>query len=175
MTDQEDDMRKGSGMLTWIICCSIIWALCACAAGISNQARSQITYFGPFDAVQQHSEKYRGETVMWGGRIIETLPGSKSTQLVVLQLELSGQDRPQDNDQSQGRFLVHSDRFLDPAVYSQGALVTVVGAVKGVESRAIGQMTYRYPVIDVIEIKKWQPSETDSPRFHFGIGIGTHF
>jgi starvation-inducible outer membrane lipoprotein len=47
--------------------------------------------------------------------------------------------------------------------------------VKGVESRAIGQMTYRYPVIDVIEIKKWQPAEADSPRFHFGIGIGTRF
>jgi outer membrane lipoprotein len=175
MTDQEDDMRKGSGMLAWIVCSTILWALYACSAGVSGQARSRITYFGPFDAVQQHPEKYRGETVMWGGRIIDAVPGPKSTELVVLQLELSGQDRPQDNDQSHGRFLVHSDRFLDPAVYSQGALVTVVGSVKGVESRAIGQMAYRYPVIDVIEIKKWQPAEADSPRFHFGIGIGTRF
>jgi outer membrane lipoprotein len=168
-------MRKGSGILAWIVCFSILWTLCACSAGISKQARSQITYFGSFDAIQQHPEKYRGETVLWGGRIIDTLPGPKSTQLVVLQLELNRQDRPQDNDQSHGRFLVHSDRFLDPAVYSRGTLVTVVGTLKGVESRAIGQMTYRYPVIDVVEIKKWQPSEDDAPRFHFGIGIGTRF
>jgi outer membrane lipoprotein len=175
MTDQEEDMKKGFAMLAWSLCCTMLLGLCACAGGISKQTRSQITYFGPFDTVQQHPEKYRGETVMWGGRIIETLPGPKSTELVVLQLELSRQDRPQDNDQSQGRYLVRSDRFLDPAVYSQGALITVVGSVKGVESRAVGQMAYRYPVMDVIEIKKWQPGKDDSPRFHFGIGIGTHF
>ena len=81
---------------------------------------------------------------------------------VVLQLGLSSQNRPQDNDQSQGRFLVRSSRFLDPAVYPQGTLVTVVGPVKGVETRPIGQMAYRYPVMDVIEIKKWQPAVDSS-------------
>lgn len=168
-------MSKGYGRMALILCCFSMLVFTACASGISEQARSQVTYFGPFDAVQQQPEKYQGETVMWGGKIVDTLPGETLTELVVLQLGLSGQNRPQDNDQSQGRFLVRSQQFLDPAVYPQGTLITVVGPVKGAETRPIGQMDYRYPVMDVIEIKKWQPSTDSSPRFHFGIGVGTRF
>jgi outer membrane lipoprotein len=163
--------KHGAGCL----CFAMITAIVACAGGISKQSQSQVTFFGPFSAVQQQPEKYRGETVMWGGRIINTLPGEKTTELVVLQLGLGSQNRPKDNDQSQGRFLVHSSQFLDPAIYPQGALITVVGPVKGAESRSIGQMTYRYPVVNLIEIKKWQSATDTSPRFHFGIGVGTHF
>jgi len=168
-------MKKGRGVSAWISCLGIFVMLSACAGGISQQTRSQITYTGPFDTVQQQPEKYRGETVMWGGKVIDTVPGEKSTELVVLQLGLGSQDRPQDNDQSKGRFIVRSSQFLDPAVYPQGTLVTVVGPVKGQETRPVGQMAYRYPVMDVIEIKKWQPATDSSPRFHFGFGIGTHF
>lgn len=159
-----------------LICCvGVVLGLTACAGGISKQTQSQITYFGPFDAVQQQPQKYQGETVMWGGRIIETVSSEKASEIVVLQLGLGGQNRPQDDDQSKGRFLIRSNRFLDPALYPQGTLITVVGPLKGTETRPIGQMEYRYPVMDVIEIKKWQPGTDTSPRFHFGIGIGTHF
>lgn len=168
-------MRKGIWPFFWSVCIGTFLGLAACAGGISKQTQSQITYFGPFDAVQQQPEKYRGQTVMWGGKIIDTLPGEKTTELVVLQLGLGSQNRPEDNDQSQGRFIVRSDQFLDPAVYPQGTLVTVVGPVKGSETRSIGQMAYRYPVMDVIEIKKWRPETDTYPRFHFGIGVGTHF
>lgn len=160
-------------LLIWYL--GVILALTACAGGISKKTQSQITYFGSFDAVQQQPEKYQGETVMWGGKIIETLSSEKASEMVVLQLGLGGQNRPQDNDQSKGRFLIRSSRFLDPALYPQGTLITVVGPLKGAETRPIGQMDYHYPVMDVIEIKKWQPGTNDSPRFHFGIGIGTHF
>ena len=93
----------------------------------------------------------------------------------MLQLEIGTQDRPTDNDQSQGRFLIRSAEFLDPAIFPQGTLITVVGRLQGSETRLIGEMPYTYPVIDVIEIKKWPPNSDPSPRFHFGIGIGTHF
>lgn len=149
--------------------------LVACAAGISKEARSQITYFGSFKEVQQAPQKYRGETVMWGGKVIQTRAKDSATELVVLQLGLGSGDRPRDNGQSQGRFLIHSDRFLDPAIYSRGTLITVVGPVRGAEVRTIGEMEYRYPVMDVTEIKKWQAGVDSSPRLHFGIGIGTHF
>ncbi len=168
-------MKKGYRPSAWSVLICTFLVLAACAGGISKQTRSRITYFGPFDAVQQQPEKYRGQTVMWGGRIIDTLPGDSATELVVLQLGLSNRDRPQDNDQSKGRFIVRSSRFLDPAVYPQGTLVTVVGPVKGAETRPIGKMAYRYPVMDVIEIRTWQPESGSYPRFHFGIGVGTHF
>ena len=147
----------------------------SCAAGMSEQARSQVTYMGTFAQVQQQPERYKGETVMWGGKIVEAQPGNNTSELVVLQLALSGQDRPKDNDQSQGRFLVRSNQFLDPALYPPGTLVTIIGRVQGSEKRLIGKMAYDYPVIDMVEVKKWPVSSDSSPRFHFGIGVGKTF
>jgi len=149
--------------------------LAGCASGISRQARSQITYTGPFNSVQADPETYKDKIVMWGGSIIETLSQNGSTEMVVLQMELSSQGYPRESDKSQGRFMVHSSIFMDPAIYPEGTLITVVGRLDRSETRLIGEMPYLYPVISAIEIKKWAPGEDPSPRFHFGIGIGAHF
>jgi len=71
-----------------IIFISIALILTGCASGISQQARSQITYFGPFNSVQIQPDKYTNQIVMWGGRIIETLNRNDSTEIVILQMEL---------------------------------------------------------------------------------------
>ena len=149
--------------------------LTGCAAGISSQTRSMITYTGPFDSVQMHPENYTDQTVMWGGRVIEINAGNDLTEIAVLQLELSNQGYPVESDKSRGRFLVRSSKFMDPAIYPDGTLITLVGKVEGSETRLIGEMPYLYPVVTLIEIKKWNPGEDPSPRFHFGIGIGAHF
>jgi outer membrane lipoprotein len=161
-------------MLTTIIL-GLALILAGCAGGISRQARSQVTYFGPFNSVQQQPETHKGETVMWGGRVIETLNKDGSTELSVLQLELTDQGFPVDNDKSQGRFIIRSAQFMDPAIYPEGTLITVVGRIEEPESRLIGEMPYVYPVINVIEIKKWAPGENPTPRVHFGVGIGARF
>jgi outer membrane lipoprotein len=154
---------------------SLVLILSGCAGGISKEAQSKISYFGPFNTVQQDPEKYQGETVMWGGKVITTQAKHKTAEVVVLQLGLGNQHRPLDNDQSQGRFIIQSSQFLDPAIYPQGTLITVVGPVTGSTLRKIGEMEYRYPVIEMGEIKKWKPGADASPRFHFGVGIGTRF
>ena len=163
------------GCIPSAVIVSLAIILTGCAGSISKEARSQISYFGPFNTVQQQPERYKGETVMWGGKVIKTQAKNETTEMVVLQLDLGSQHRPQDNDKSQGRFIVQSSQFLDPAIYPQGTLITVVGPVKGSTLRNIGEMDYRYPVIDITEIKKWEPRADTSPRFHFGIGIGTRF
>jgi outer membrane lipoprotein len=166
-------MNKRYAQTAIFFCIALI--LTGCATGISQQARSQVTYTGPFNSVQPQPESYIGETVMWGGRIIETLNRNKYTEMVVLQQELNNQGYPMESDQSQGRFLVRSTQFIDPAIYPEGTLITVVGSVEGSETRLIGEMPYLYPIISVTEMKKWAPGENPSPRFHFGIGVGTRF
>ena len=158
-----------------IIFISIALILTGCASGISQQARSQITYFGPFNSVQIQPDKYMNQIVMWGGRIIETLNRNDSTEMVILQMELDSQGYPQKSDQSQGRFLVRSNQFKDPAIYSEGTLITVVGRLEDSETRLIGEMPYLYPVITVMEMKRWTPGEEMWSRVHFGFGIGAHF
>jgi outer membrane lipoprotein len=145
----------------------------ACSGGISQQARDQVTYAGPFAAVQKAPAKYRGQILLLGGKVIKISNQEGVSELIVLELNLDNQDRPMDNDQSQGRFLVRSARFIDPAIFPPGTLITVVGRLQGSESRLIGKMRYTYPVIEPIETKKWSAGSNPSSRFHFGIGIGT--
>lgn len=153
----------------------LVLAFTACGGGISQQARDQVTYTGPFAELQQAPANYRGAMVLLGGKVIETLTKAGATELVVLQLDIGSRDRPLDNDQSQGRFLIRSARFIDPALFPPGTLITVVGRLEGSESRPIGEMPYTYPVIAPAEMKKWPAGLDTSPRFHFGIGIGTRF
>ena len=153
----------------------VMLTLISCAGGMSEQARSKVTYSGTFEQLQRQPEHYLRETVMWGGKVIHAKPLEKATELVVLQLELTGQDRPRDDDQSQGRYVVHSKKFLDPAIYPEGTLITVIGRFVSTDRRSIGEMDYLYPVIEVDEIKKWSQHNRQSPRFHFGIGVGTTF
>ena len=65
--------------------------------------------------------------------------------------------RPIDSDQSQGRFLARFEGFLDPAIYSKGRDVTVVGTLNGQQTRTINGYQYRYPMVDVESYDLWRP------------------
>jgi outer membrane lipoprotein len=153
----------------------LLLTLLGCVGNTPLQTRSQVTYTGTFDQLQQAPDRYAGETVLLGGKVVATQVTEGSTELVVLQLELNSSDQPRDDDRSLGRYLAISPRFLDPALYPPGTLITVVGKVRGGQKRLIGKMMYTYPVIDLVEIRKWSPPGNPSPRFQFGIGVGTHF
>jgi outer membrane lipoprotein len=146
-----------------------------CAAGISKQALSQVSFSLPFSEMQEHPEEFLGEVALLGGKVIETQTLKGATELTVLQLELDGQHRPKDNDQTKGRFLVVADQFLDPAIYAKGELVTVVGRLEEAVTRPIGERDYVYPKLKAVEIKLWKKYGDTSPGLHFGLGIGTSF
>lgn len=158
-----------------VVVSGMLLTLIACAGGISNQARSQVTYSGPFSEVLENPLGFEGQTVMWGGRVIEIQNQGGLTEIVALQMALDGKYRPTDGDASQGRFLIRSARFMDPVLYPPGTLFTVVGNLQGAENGMIGEMTYRYPVIDVVEIQKYDPSLRSKPQVHIGIGVGGSF
>jgi outer membrane lipoprotein len=145
----------------------------ACATGISQQARAQVTYSEKFSVLQERPSAYLGQVVMFGGKILETKASSTSSEITVLQLPLGTSDRPQDGDRSEGRFLLRSVQFLDPAVYRTGLLLTAVGRVTGSEVRPIGGLDYAYPVVDVIEIKLWPERSPVYPGVQFGVGVGS--
>jgi outer membrane lipoprotein len=149
----------------------------ACAAGISQQARSQISYTQSFGQFRVRAADLIGETVMYGGRIIDITNRDGVSELSVLQLPLDSRQKPVTGDHSQGRFLLVTDQFLDPVLFTKGTLVTAVGRLVSVEERLIDEMAYAYPEIEVTEIKRWPPDNPwgSGPRFSFGVGIGTTF
>lgn len=163
--------------VSFVLAIAVVAALMGgCATGISAQARSQVTYHGTFQQLSADPARHRDEVVLTGGKIIETNVEQAGGEIVVLQLQLDRSDRPLDDDRSAGRFLIRLDHFVDPALYPQGKLIAVVGRVRGAETKLIGQLPYRYPVVEPIEIKTWPVADVSSgPRFHIGFGIGTSF
>ena len=158
-----------------ILCIFSIVLVTGCAAGISRQSRSKVTYTGTFSALQKAPDAYKGEVIMFGGRIIETKTSSSLSQLFVLQLALDTVDRPVNPDQSEGRFIVQTKQFFDPAVYQKDMLLTVVGTLKGSKVESVGGFEYIYPLVDLIEVKLWPKGMQTRPAIHFGIGVGTSF
>lgn len=163
------------GPIRILIILTLGFMMASCAGGISNESRSRVTYFGDFAGLQQQSEHHIDQIVILGGKVIETRVDEGVTEMEILHLNLNRSDQPEDNDQSQGRYLVRTRQFLDPVLYPKGTLITVVGRIQGSEKGTIGDMAYTYPVVELMEIKKWPARDSRSPRFHFGVGIGTHF
>jgi outer membrane lipoprotein len=160
--------RRKTFYLLAILCTLLV---AACTRGISKQARSRVTYAGTFSTLQGKPDDYLGEVVLFGGKIIETKVNTKYSEITVLQLPLGGGDRPRLEDQSGGRFLIRSEQLLDPAVYTEGTAITVVGKVIGSEARKVGEYKYDYPVLEPIQIKLWHKEKDGGPDVHFGIGV----
>jgi outer membrane lipoprotein len=161
---------------TLVLAGLLLCGLNGCAAALSQEARDQVTLDMAFGEIIKDPQRYTGEVVALGGRIITTTPRDGLTELVVLQLPLEAGWRPKLEGQSKGRFLVQTTDFLDPAVYAPHRLITLVGKLKGVQVRPLGETHYHYPELSLIEMKLWPEEKTrQEPRFQFGIGVGTHF
>ena len=148
-----------------------ILPVAACTKGISKEARSRVTYSGGFSELQEKPEHHTGEVLLLGGKIIETLVNPEYSEITVLQLPLGGGDRPRIEDQSKGRFLIRAKQLLDPAVYTEGTAMTVVGKLVGKETRKVGEFKYVYPVLEPLEIKLWPKDRGGGPSVSFGIGV----
>lgn len=122
----------------------------------------------------ENPSAYYGKTVLWGGTILQTHNLTKHTQIEILAYPLSSYQRPLTDQTPQGRFLVHHKGYLEPAVYTQGRLFTVMGKLYKTESGQVGEHSYNYPVIQSEQIHLWAVKSEPSSRIQFGIGIGIH-
>jgi outer membrane lipoprotein len=95
------------------------------------------------------------QKVLLGGEIVQTRPRPDETEIEVLGRPLRSDDSPAPIDASDGRFLVVSTQFLDPAIYAPGRRLTVLGTFTGEEERPIGDQPYRYPVVVAEQVRLW--------------------
>ena len=94
---------------------------------------------------------------MLSGLALHSRRVKDGTEIEVLQLPTERGMSPSDRKaQSQGRFLaVQSNGFLDPAVIEKDSPLTVVGEVKGAETKKLDEGEYHYPVLDVKKLIDW--------------------
>jgi outer membrane lipoprotein len=167
-----------NNVLAWFLTIMALMALLllvGCAHVISKETLKEVDRNATFAQVVKDPDAYKGKTVFFGGAIIETENLADKAQVVVLQHPLDRRNRPVAGDVSEGRFIVTTPGFLDPAIYSPGRQITVAGMVVGKEKRPMGEIEYTYPVIEKQGLYLWpveRPASAE-PRWQFGFGVGT--
>lgn len=153
---------RASALITLAVV--LLWG---CATRIPSEIDAEIAKPQPsVAAVRANPEQYHGQTVRWGGTIVDQENRAEVTLLEVVGRELESGARPRGGDTSHGRFLAVVEGFLDPAIYEQGRLLTVVGELDGIEVRKIGDYDYAYPRVLVTGHRLWEPRPDRTADFY---------
>lgn len=115
-----------------------------------------------------------GQTVLWGGTIIETRNQTDKTVIEVLAYPIQSDFRPNLDKDSEGRFLIEKSGYLEAREYTPGKAITVRGVLGTSKTGRIGEAEYRYAVVNAEKIKLWSKEKKPSSKILFGIGIGFH-
>lgn len=118
--------------------------------------------------VRANPGNYAGMTVRWGGVIVAVENEAKESVVQVVSRPLARSTRPQETDESWGRFIVRLKGFIDPVDYAPGREITVIGAVDGVEERNIGTYRYSYPLVRATSYYLWplRPPPIPDPYYY---------
>lgn len=122
---------------------------------ISKDVLKEVDRSATLILAQANPPAFTGKKILWGGVILKTDNLENTTEIEVLESELSYGDTSEDG-RSRGRFIIEAKGFLDPNVYKPSKRITVAGAIKGASTRKIGKMDYAYPVIAPIEMKVYE-------------------
>jgi outer membrane lipoprotein len=105
--------------------------LTGCAPAISPDISRQAAPGVAFAELTARPEAYRGQTVIFGGEVMDVRPEGGGSLLRINQKELDAQKRPTDAPVSGGTFLVQSSAWLSPSEYTHRRKVVVAGTVEG--------------------------------------------
>lgn len=161
--------RPASRSITSILLCVSAILTAGCSSPVSKSVRGEIDPGVSFEQLRARPESYEGKTLLLGGEILRTINRQEGTTIEVLQKRLDRWGRPRDEDDTKGRFLVFTERFLDPAVYSHGRRITVAGKVTGSQVEKIGEVDYVYPLLHEREIRLWQDRPSSVPYYPYPV------
>lgn len=112
----------------------------------------------------------RGLRVRWGGSIASVSPRKGDTCFEVVSHPLDDSARPQEDDNTNGRFIACLSGFYDPEIYAVKREITVVGTIQTPTIGKIGDYDYIFPHVAVETLYLW-PKEVpiaNDPSFDFG-------
>lgn len=136
-----------------------IACISGCTTAISEQSRKLIDTTASFSEIKQTPDNYIGKHVMLGGRIVKTTNSNEGARIEIVQFDLTTNSYPEDTFLSYGRFLATSSSYLDPLLFRQGMLLTLVGEIKGIKTMRLDDMDYTYPLIVMKEWYLWPGSD----------------
>ena len=124
--------------------------------------------------VAQTPERFAGNDVVWGGRIVQVSNFADHSEIDLLAYPLDSSQRPRANDSGGGRFIAVLHGYVEPLAYPPGALMTIDGKLNGTRAGKVGEADYLFPLVDVAQSHVWTPEEMSKGRsnFRFGVGVG---
>ena len=115
---------------------------------------------------------YKDAPVRWGGVVIDVENEQNFSLVQVLYYPLNSYGRPRLDKPNDGRFLIKSPDFLDPAVYTKNTEITVAGTLKGDIERVVGSKSLRLPMISAKIIHLWPAYVPGNYYGYGGYGYG---
>lgn len=106
--------------------------------------------------VAANPDNFKGQSVLWGGVIVEVVNYENETWVEILALELNAYAKPFSSRMTNyGRFIAKTSDFLDPEVYQKGLRITVAGILIDPVDGKIGERPYKYPVVNITNYHLW--------------------
>ena len=135
---------------------------------MSKQVRKEAVFGPSFAELVNDAERYRGQTAILGGHVLEVDNKSNGTVMTALQVPLQSGDRPGSKDHSEGRLIISTSQFLDPEIYTKGRKITVAGKIIGSSRDEAGAALFPYLKMEAIELHLWPQYQT--PRYYYPYG-----
>ncbi len=152
---------------------AVLLALAACAPAPIYKTSGNAVIATPAQ-VAQTPERYSGNQVVWGGRIVHVSNLADHSEIELLAYPLDSSQRPRANDSGSGRFVAVLRGYAEPLDYPAGALMTIDGRLNGTRAGKVGEATYLFPLVDVGQAHVWTSDEISRGRsnVNFGLGVG---
>jgi outer membrane lipoprotein len=144
----------------WGFFCGILpFILSGCTADLvlPSSIDQRLDHTVTFVMLREHPDAYRGRLIALGGKVLNANRLEDRTEIEVLHLPLNNVHLPRASlTETQGRFLAFQKEFLDPALFPDGTRVTLVGEITGTTVKALGEMAYSYPTLEIKYLKIWE-------------------
>jgi len=134
---------------------TVILLISACSTHIPPEIKQPLDGSPDVAQVRHQPDVYLSQKVRWGGIILNTENRQNTSELTIVAMPLADNGKPQNSDQSPGRFIAVIDEFMEPLVYSPERKITVTGQVLKTEKLKVGEFHYEYPVIKVDHYYLW--------------------
>ena len=125
-----------------------------------------------FSDTHSNGDSSVDKSARWGGVIAKIENNADNTMLEIVHFQLKSSGRPQQKDQTLGRFRIYYQGFLDPIIYKEGRSVTALGNIGAKENGKIGEHEYAYPVLKASYVHLWKEIKqvdvrvTQQPLWH---------
>nr|WP_159084198.1 Slp family lipoprotein [Saccharobesus litoralis] len=138
-------------------------SVAGCSQIPDNLTVPEGTQLTSYQSVLQNLEKKQpaDTLVRWGGTIVRVDNLQTKSRIELVNFDLMSSTRPKVSDNSDGRFRIYVNGFLDPEIYQQGRSLSVLGTLTKSELGQVGEHELLFPVVNAQAIHLWKEQMSD--------------